>query len=87
MVAPTTSPAPVVDLLYGDRHFGGSARAAAVSGCPHVTVPAGFVQGLPVGLSFMGAHFDDARVIALAHAFEQLAGARRAPRFLPTLGA
>lgn len=87
VVAPTTSPAPVVDLLYGDRHFGGSARAAAVSGCPHVTVPAGLVQGLPVGLSFMGAHFDDARVIALAHAFEQLAGARRAPRFLPTLGA
>ncbi|MBI5853470.1 MAG: amidase [Planctomycetes bacterium] len=85
VVAPTTGPAAVIDLLFGDRSLGGSARAAAVSGCPHVTVPAGYVQGLPVGLSFMGARFDDARVIALAHAYEQASKARRTPRFLPTL--
>ena len=86
VIAPTTAPAAVIDLLYGDRSIGGSARAAAVSGCPHVTLPAGYVQGLPVGLSFMGARFDDARVIALAHAYEQVSKVRRAPRFLPTLG-
>ena len=83
IVAPTGGPAWTTDLINGDRYLGGSSSAAAVSGYANVTVPAGSVFGLPLGVSFIGPAFSEARLIALAYAFEQATKARRAPRFLP----
>jgi amidase len=81
LVAPTNQPAWLTDFIKGDASGGGFAQAAAVAGYPHVTVPAGYVQGLPVGLSFVGTAWSEARLIALAYAFEQATKARRAPTF------
>lgn len=82
IVAPTTGPAHRTDLVYGDRDTGGCTSPAAVAGYPHVTVPAGEVQGLPVGLSFFGRAFSEPVLLRCAFAFEQATRARRAPRFL-----
>jgi amidase len=57
---------------------------AAVAGYPNITVPAGYVQGLPAGISFFGKAFTEATLIRIAFAFEQATNARKAPRFLPT---
>jgi amidase len=84
LVAPTGGPAWTTDLVNGDHFSGGSSSPAAVAGYPNVTVPAGFVHGLPVGISFFGRAFDDARLIRLAYAFEQATKHRRPPRLLPT---
>lgn len=79
LVAPT-SPVPwAIDLVNGDNRIGGSSCLAAVSGCPSVTVPAGYVAGLPVGLSFIAAAWRDGPLIGYAHAFEQAAKARVPP--------
>ena len=69
----------------GDHDVIGSSSAAAVAGYPSVTVPAGFVGALPVGVSFFAGRFEDAKVLSLAAAFEAATKARRAPRFLPTV--
>jgi amidase len=84
LIAPTTDPAYPTDLINGD-HFtgGGSTILPAVSGYPHITVPAGRIFGLPVGLSFFGRAWSEPRLIALAYAFEQATKLRAAPRFLP----
>ncbi len=86
LIAPTGGPAWRSDLVIGD-HFvgGGSTTPPAVAGTPSITVPAGFVQGLPVGLSFFAGAWSEARLLALAHAFEQACAARRAPRYLTTV--
>jgi amidase len=84
IVAPTGGPAWLIDLVNGDASSGGSSTPAAVAGYPSVTVPAGQVFGLPVGLSFFGAAWSEARLLGLAFAFEQGTRHRRAPRFLPT---
>ena len=84
IVAPTGAPAWPIDLVNGDHFLGGSSSAAAVAGYPNITVPAGFVHGLPVGISFMGTAFTEPRLIELAYAFEQVTKHRRAPEFLPT---
>ena len=85
LIAPTGGPAWPIDLLNGDHYIGGSSTPPAVSGYPSVTVPAGYVHGLPVGMSFIGPRWSDARLIALAYAFEQATKVRRAPRFEPTV--
>jgi amidase len=85
LVAPTTGPAHVLDLVVGDRGMGGSSTYAAVSGLPGITLPCGNLSGLPVGLSFIAPAWHEARLLALAYAFEQAAKARKSPQFLPTL--
>jgi amidase len=84
IVCPSGGPAWLVDLATGDPNTadGESSVFAAVGGCPHVTVPAGYIFGLPVGISFFGPAWSDAVLIRIANAFEQLSMARRPPRFL-----
>jgi amidase len=85
LVAPTDSPAWMTDLVDGDHFLGGSSQAAAVAGYPSVTVPAGFVFGLPIGISFFGRAWSEPTLIQLAYSFEQMTKARRPPQFKPTV--
>ncbi|MDX1384786.1 MAG: amidase, partial [Thermoanaerobaculia bacterium] len=82
IVAPTGGPAWTIDLVNGDHFGGGSSTMAAVAGYPNVTVPAGQVHGLPVGLSIFSAAWRETEVIAIAYAYEQATRHRRPPRFL-----
>ena len=78
IVAPTAGPAWSIDLVNGDHFVGGeSTSAAAIAGYPHITVPAGFLHGLPVGVSFIGAAWSEATLLGVANAFEQASHARR----------
>ena len=81
IVAITAGPSWPIDLVNGDRYTGGATSPAAVAGYPHVTVPAGWVHGLPIGLSFFGRAWSEAQLIGLAFDFEQGTGVRRAPQF------
>jgi amidase len=84
LVAPTLSPACLTDLAIGDRWLGESSTAAAVAGYPSVTVPMGFIFGLPVGLSFFGRAWSEPTLLKLAYAFEQATKHRKPPRFRPS---
>jgi len=87
LFAPTTGPAWVTDLVHGDRSsFPSCSSAAARAGYPHITVPGGFVLGLPVGVSFFGTAWSEPRLIGLAHSFEQSTRHRDAPRMRPGTG-
>jgi amidase len=86
IVAPTGGPAWLTDLVTGDHFAGGSSNAAAVAGYPNINVTAGFLFGLPVGISFFGRAWSEPSLIKLAYSFEQATKARQAPRFLPTIG-
>jgi amidase len=85
LVAPTGGPAWLTDLVNGDNSVGGSANAAAIAGYPSVSVPAGFVFGLPVGISFFGRAWSEPTLIKIAYSFEQAAKTRKQPKFLSTL--
>lgn len=81
LVAPTGGPAWLTDLVTGDHFGGGSSGPAAVAGYPAITVPAGHVHGLPVGLTFVGAAWSEPKLLGMAYAFEQATRARRPPAF------
>jgi amidase len=86
LVGPTGGPAWITDLVAGDHFGGGSSSAAAVAGYPNINVPAGYVFGLPVGISFFGRAWSEPVLIRLAYAYEQASKVRKAPQFIPTLG-
>ncbi|MBV9760624.1 MAG: amidase [Acidobacteriaceae bacterium] len=83
IVGPTAGPAWLTDWVAGDRTDSGCASPPAVSGYPHITVPAGFKFGLPLGISFFGAAWTEPKLIKYAYAFEQARRARQKPGFSP----
>lgn len=81
LIAPTTGPAWLIDPINGDAYGASATSPPAVAGYPHVTVPMGQVGGLPVGLSFIGTAWTDARLLQLAHAYEQATRHRAPPTY------
>jgi amidase len=79
LVAPTNGPAWMIDHINGDNFEISSSSLAAISGYPSITVPAGQIGGLPVGISFIGKPWNEKQLIEIAHAFEQATKARKAP--------
>ncbi|MGQ8335614.1 amidase [Sunxiuqinia sp. A32] len=85
LIAPTNGPAWPIDLVNGDHFIGGSSDAAAISGYPNITVPAGYVHGLPIGVSFFGRAWSEPVLLKIAYAYEQASRHRKAPDFLKTI--
>jgi amidase len=84
LMAPTNGPAWLTDWVCGDHSSAGSSSPAAVAGYPAITVPAGFVSKLPIGVTFFGKAYSEPALIKIAFAFEQTAKIRRPPKFLAT---
>lgn len=85
LLAPSGGPAWLTDLVNGDHYSGGGGVSApAVAGYPCITVPAGYIFGLPVGITFFASAWQEPLLLRLAHAFEQATRVRRKPRFLKT---
>lgn len=84
IVAPTSSLPCSIDLFNGDRFSGGCSTPAAVAGYPHVTVPGGYVNELPFGISFFGRAYTEPQLIKYAYAFEQATQLRQRPKYLST---
>jgi amidase len=85
LIGPTGGPAWVTDLVNGDNFSVSSSSPAAISGYPNITVPAGRVHGLPVGISFFGAPWSEPTLLRIAYAFEQATNHRAQPEFLRAL--
>jgi len=85
IIAPTGGPAWLIDWVNGDHYGGASSTPAAVAGYPNITVPAGFIHGLPIGISFFSTAYQEPTLIKLAYAFEQATKVRKPPQFLPTI--
>src|SRR5437588_5343532 len=85
MIAPTDGPAWPIDYVDGDHFTGGASIPAAIAGYPHVTVPMGFVFGLPVGISFFGRAWSEPTLIKLAYSYEQATKLRKPPQFRRTV--
>ncbi|HXA46294.1 MAG TPA: amidase [Burkholderiaceae bacterium] len=81
LVAPTGGPAWLNDFINGDHTGNGFSTPAAVAGYPHITVPAGMLHGLPIGLSFVGTAYTESTLIRLAYAYEQATRLRQVPRY------
>jgi amidase len=86
LVAPSGGPGHRTDLIYGNRDTGGSSTYPAVAGYPSITVPAGFLQGMPFGISFFGRAWSEPVLLKLAYSFEQATQVRRAPEFRVSAG-
>jgi len=84
LVAPTSGPAGLIDLVNGDYGPGGSSSFPAIAGYPDITVPCGEKWGLPVGMSIFGRPWSEPVLLRIAFAYEQATKHRRAPKFLPT---
>ena len=82
IVAPTGGPAHITDWINGDHFLGGSSSPAAQSGYPNITVPCGFIHGLPVGISFFSTAYSEPVLLSIAYAYEQTTKRRKAPGFL-----
>ena len=85
LVAPTSGPATLVDLVNGDYGPGGSSSLPAIAGYPDITLPCGSHFGLPVGISIFGRAWSEPTLIKIAFAYEQATKHRRVPRFLSTV--
>ncbi len=85
LIAPTGGPPWPTDWINGDHFTGGYSSASAVAGYPHITVPAGYVFGMPVGISFFGGAYSEAKLIQMAYAFEQATKIRQPPKFLTSV--
>jgi amidase len=81
LIAPTGGPSWPTDWINGDHFSGGYSSASAVAGYPHITVPAGYVFGMPVGISFFGGAYSEGKLIGMAYSFEQATKIRRPPKF------
>src|SRR5207245_5390931 len=84
LIAPTGGPAWPTDWVNGDHFTGGYSTVSAVAGYPHITVPDGYVFGMPVGISFFARAWSEPLLLKFAYAFEQATKARHAPHFLPS---
>ena len=85
LVAPTGGPAWATDVITGDHFLGAASTLPAVAGYPHITVPMGQATGLPVGISFIGPAWSEAKLIAMAYAYEQHSHARKPPQYLKSV--
>ena len=84
IIAPSGETAWLTDLINGDHFSGGYSSPSAVAGYPHITVPAGYIHGLPIGISIFGRAWSEPVLIKIAYAYEQATQHRRNPGFLYT---